>query len=88
MARKRRRGRRELFEQRIARLRRIRATVGALGFVPLGLSLLCTSGVATLFCAIPRELYLGLWAAIFGTFLGLTVRMWRERRAFQREAAA
>jgi hypothetical protein len=80
--------RREALELRLGRLRRLRTGVGALGFVPLVASLLCTSGWVALFCAVPREIYLGLWAVIFGTFLGLTVRMWRERRAFAREAAS
>lgn len=68
----------------MARLRRVRAIVGALGFVPLVASLLCSTGAAPFFCVIPREIYLAVWAAIFGWFIGLTVRMWRERRAFAR----
>ncbi|MGH2379420.1 MAG: hypothetical protein ACRDGT_13235 [Candidatus Limnocylindria bacterium] len=79
--------RREAFELRMARLRRIRTVVGALGFVPLVASLLAASGVEIL-GVVPREIYLGIWAAIFGTFLGLTVRMWRERRAFKRGASS
>jgi len=75
--------RREAFEVRIARLRRMRTIVGALGFVPLVASLLCGAGTEAL-CVVPREIYLGIWAALFGTFLGLSVRMWRERRAFTR----
>lgn len=67
----------------MARLKKIRTWVGAAGFVPLVASLACGSGVEA-FCLVPREIYLGIWAAIFGTFLGLTVRMWRERRAFAR----
>ena len=77
--------RRESLEGRHARLRRIRTIIGAVGFVPLVGSLLCNFGVEP-FCVIPREIYLGIWAALFGTFLGLTVRMWRERRAAGRGA--
>lgn len=69
----------------MARVRRTRSVVGLLGFIPLGVSLLCGSGFDLIgLCGIPREIYLGVWAAIFGTFLGLTFRMWRERRDFAR----
>ncbi len=67
----------------MARIRRTRSIVGFLGFIPLVASLFCVG----VLCAIPREIYLGLWAGVFGTFLGLTVRMWRERRAFERTGA-
>lgn len=66
----------------MARLRRIRTIIGFFGFAPLLVSVFCFGP----FCELPREVYLGLWAAIFGTFIGLTVRMWRERRAFERAA--
>ncbi|MBI2323384.1 MAG: hypothetical protein HYU87_00240 [Chloroflexi bacterium] len=71
---------RAAFEARMARIRRTRSIVGLIGFVPLLASLFCFG----ILCAVPREIYLGIWAAVFGTFLGLTVRMWRERRAFER----
>ena len=66
------------------RIKRTRTVIGLVGFVPLFASLFC----AGFLCAVPREIYLGLWAAIFGTFLGLTIRMWRERREFARQASA
>ncbi len=65
------------------RLRRQRTVVGTLGVVPLLGSLGCTSGIAATFCAVPREWYLAIWAAIFGTFLGLTIRLILERRRFE-----
>lgn len=74
---------RAAFEARMARVRRTRSVVGVLGFVPLVASLFCVG----VLCAVPREIYLAIWAAVFGTFLGLTVRMWRERRAFERTGA-
>lgn len=81
--------RRADFQARMARMQRIRTVVGLLGFIPLAASLACGSGFDIIgVCAIPREVLLGLWAAIFGTFLGLTFRMWRERRAYQRTGAA
>ena len=64
----------------MARIRRTRSFVGLLGFVPLFAALFPFGPLAL----VPREIYLGVWAAIFGTFIGLTVRMWRERRAFVR----
>jgi hypothetical protein len=72
------------FEARMARIRRTRTAIGFLGFIPLLASVFCVG----VLCEVPREIYLGVWAAIFGTFLGLTVRMWRERRAFERAGAA
>lgn len=68
----------------MARVRRTRSLVGLIGFLPLVAALFPVGPLALL----PREIWLGIWAAIFGTFLGLTVRMWRERRAFARAAAA
>ena len=67
----------------MARIRRTRSLVGLVGFVPLLASLFPVGPLAL----VPREIYLGIWAAVFGTFLGLSVRMWRERRAFQRTGA-
>jgi hypothetical protein len=75
--------RRAAFEARMARIRRTRSFVGLIGFAPLLASLFCFG----ILCEVPREVYLAIWAAIFGTFLGLTVRMWRERRAFARTGA-
>lgn len=74
------------FEKSMARLRRIRTWIGLLGFVPLAASLACPD-IGGPVCAIPREVFLLVWAAIFGSFLGLTLRMWRERRAFDKAAA-
>ncbi len=74
---------RAAFEARMARIRRTRSLVGLVGFVPLLASLFPVGPLAL----VPREIYLGIWAAVFGTFLGLSVRMWRERRAFQRTGA-
>lgn len=76
--------RRAEFEAKMARLRRTRSVVGLLGFIPLLASLFPVGPLA----GVPREIYLVIWAAVFGTFLGLTVRMWRERRAFERAGAA
>lgn len=70
------------------RLARRRTLVGALGFVPLVASLGCTATAGALpICAIPREAYLAVWAMIFGTFVGLTIRLYRERRRHERAGA-
>lgn len=67
------------------RVGRMRTWVGAFGFVPLLASFACTSTAAALpFCAIPREWYLAVWAGVFGTFIGLTIRLYRERRKYLR----
>ncbi|CAN5172611.1 hypothetical protein BH18CHL2_BH18CHL2_12500 [soil metagenome] len=67
---------------RLRSLTRLRSFVGLAGFVPLLAALLC-GGAAHFFCVVPREWYLALWAAIFGTFIGLTIRLSRERRSLR-----
>ena len=79
--------RRTEFEARMQRIARTRTIIGLLGFIPLTVSLACATIDLGVLCALPREIYLGIWAAVFGTFLGLTIRMWRERRAFDRGAS-
>ena len=74
------------------RLGRRRNFVGVLGFVPLAASLAASLGCTTgtpldLFCALPRDIWLLVWAALFGSFLGLTIRLIRERRKFLRGAS-
>jgi hypothetical protein len=76
--------RRSEFEERMKRIARTRTLVGLFGFVPLSASLACATIDLGPVCTVPREAYLAIWAAVFGTFLGLTIRMWRERRAFER----
>ncbi len=70
------------------RVKRLRGFISLVAVVPLGASLLCGVTDVVGLCAVPREIYLGIWAAVFGTFLGLTVRMWRDRRNFEKTAAA
>lgn len=73
------------FTARQRRVARLRTWVGAFGFVPLIASLACTSTTGALpFCAIPREWYLAIWAGVFGTFIGLTIRLYRERHKYER----
>ena len=74
---------RELAEwsQREIRLKRYRTVAGFLGLVPLAGSFACDAGVP-LFC-VPWSWYMGLWAAVFGAFIGLSIRLIRERRQFE-----
>ena len=77
------------FRAHLRRIGRLRTWVGALGFVPLAAALACSQSAGALpFCAIPREWYLALWAAIFGTFIGLSIRLFRERRSHARREVA
>lgn len=77
--------RRAAFAAQQRRLGRRRTTIGALGFVPLVASLGCGAGTfLDVLCVVPREVWLLIWAALFGSFLGLTIRLIRERRRFER----
>ena len=73
------------YVERQQRLTRRRTVVGVLGFVPLLASLGCGTGTALdVFCVLPRDIWLLIWAALFGSFLGLTIRLILERRKFQK----
>jgi hypothetical protein len=79
--------RRATFLAQQRRLSRRRTIVGALGFLPLAGALGCTGGVDPL-CAVPQQWWLAIWAAVFGSFIGITIRLFLERRKFERGAAA
>jgi hypothetical protein len=79
--------RRADYETQRQKLVRRQRFVGALGFVPLVGALGCNAGVE-LFCVVPREWLLAIWAALFGSFLGITIRLVLERRKYQRGAAS
>jgi hypothetical protein len=78
--------RRAAFLESQQRLTRRRNVVGLLGFVPLAASLAsCGTGTPLdLLCAVPREWWLLIWGALFGSFLGITIRLVLERRRFER----
>lgn len=77
--------RRAEFEASQQRLGRRRTIVGLLGLVPLVPSVLCGSGTPLdALCVVPREWWLLVWAALFGSFLGITIRLVLERRRFDR----
>ena len=76
---------RAAFEAEQIKTKRRRTIFGMLGFVPLALSLGCGTGTPLdAFCVIPRDVLLLVWAALFGSFLGLTIRLILERRKFER----
>jgi hypothetical protein len=79
--------RRQAFEADQRSLRRRRTFVGALGFIPLVGALGCGSGLQLL-CQIPQEWWLAIWAALFGSFLGITIRLFLQRRRFGRGVAS
>ncbi|MDQ2912041.1 MAG: hypothetical protein M3T56_02180 [Chloroflexota bacterium] len=78
--------RRQAFEADQRSLRRRRTFIGALGFIPLVGALGCGAGVQ-LSCQVPQEWWLAIWAALFGSFLGITIRLFLTRRRFLRGAA-
>jgi hypothetical protein len=67
------------------RLERRRLVVGSLGFLPLVGWLGCGSGTPLdALCFISRDVWILVWAALFGSFLGITIRLILERRKFQK----
>lgn len=67
------------------RLGRRRTVIGLLGFIPLLASFVCGSGTPLeVLCVLPQSWWLLIWAALFGSFLGLTIRLILERRRFER----
>lgn len=75
--------RRERHLATMARLRRLRVGILAVGFVPLAGIVGCgTLGIAFA-CAVPQDWYFGLWAAVIGSIVGLTIRLVLERRRFE-----
>ena len=67
------------------KLGRRRTWVGLLGFIPLAVSLGCGSAIDLgPFCTIPSNWWLLIWAGLFGSFLGLTIRLVLERRRFEK----
>ncbi len=78
--------RRATFEAEQASLRRRRRFVGALAFIPLLGTFGCGVGILPL-CQVPGEWWWAAFAAIFGSYLGINLRLFLERRRFQRGVA-
>ena len=79
--------RREAFEAERVSLVKRRRFIGALAFLPLIGNLGCAIGI-TPACAVPTEWWLAIFAALFGSYLGITLRLFLDRRRFARESAA
>ena len=70
------------------RLERRRTVVGLLALIPLAAwALQVPFGPLDLFGVPPRDGWLLIWAALFGSFLGITIRLILERRKLARGAA-
>jgi hypothetical protein len=70
------------------RLERRRTVIGLLALIPLtAWALQLPFGPLDFVGISPRDGWLLVWAALFGSFLGLTIRLVLERRRFERAAA-
>ena len=70
------------------RLERRRTIVGVLAMIPLAAwAVQLPFGPLDFIGVPPRDAWLLIWAALFGSFLGLTIRLVLERRRFERAAA-
>ena len=71
------------------RLERRRTVIGLLALIPLAAwALQLPFGPLDFVGISPRDGWLLIWAALFGSFLGLTIRLVLERRRFERAAAS
>jgi len=70
------------------RLERRRTIIGMLALIPLAAWAAQLPFSPLGFIGLPpRDAWLLIWAALFGSFLGLTIRLILERRRFERAAA-
>lgn len=69
---------------RLARIRVWRTIAMFLGLIPFAGSVGCDAGLVAL--CLPREIYLGIWAAIVGAVIGLSIRLVLERRRFEQQS--
>jgi len=68
-------------ERRIERIKKWRGFGLLGGLVPLAGLTGCDIGLSI--ACLPREIYLGIWAAVVGGVVGLSIRLVLERRRFQ-----
>ena len=80
--------RRQAFEAEQLSLRRRRMFILALTGIPLVGALGCGVAGVQFFCQVPQEWWLAIWAALFGSFLGITIRLFLERRRYLRGVAS
>jgi len=80
--------RRSKYAEDRKRLERRRTIVGLLALLPLAAwAAQLPFGPLDFMGVPPRDGWLLIWAALFGSFLGLTIRLILERRRFERAAA-
>ncbi len=80
--------RRAKFTEDRKRVERRRTVIGMLALIPLAAwALQLPFGPLDFIGVSPRDGWLLVWAALFGSFLGLTIRLVLERRKFERGAA-
>jgi len=72
---------RKQHERRIARIKTWRGYGLFAGLIPLAGLTACDIGLSI--ACLPREIYLGIWAAVVGAVVGLSIRLVLERRRFQ-----
>jgi hypothetical protein len=66
------------------RIKRWRTVSLSLGIIPLVGLTACDVGLVI--ACLPREIYLGMWAAIVGAVAGLSIRLVLERRRFEQQS--
>jgi hypothetical protein len=66
------------------RIKRWRTVSLSLGIIPLVGLTACDVGLVI--ACLPREIYLGMWAAIVGAAAGLSIRLVLERRRFEQQS--
>lgn len=71
-------------DARQRRIKKWRTVALFMGLVPLVGLATCDWGL--LIACIPREIYLGIWAAIVGAVIGLSIRLVLERRRFEQQS--
>jgi len=69
------------WQAREIRLKRYRTVAGFMGLVPFAGSFGCDAGLGIL--CVPWSWYMAVWAAVVGAFIGLSIRLVRERRQFE-----
>jgi hypothetical protein len=80
--------RRAQYEQERRRLVRQRTVILVLGLIPFVAAVVnLPFGPLDFLGLSPRDGWLMVWAALVGSFLGLTIRLVLERRRFERGAA-